>query len=91
MSYLKTKILIYPVWETQIALILVEKDTVPAEYLEYANIFSEKSVVKLPERTDINKYLIKLKPDKQLPYKPIYSLELYNVKVKEFIYFVSQV
>lgn len=64
MSFLKTKILIYPVWETQITLILVEEVTVLAEYLEYANIFSKKSAVELPQRTDIDKHLIKLKPDK---------------------------
>ena len=35
----------------------------------------------LPKRTDLNEYAIKLEKDKQLPYKPIYSLGLVELKM----------
>ena len=35
------------------------------EYLDFADIFSEKKALVLPEQTDLNKHAIKLEGDKQ--------------------------
>ena len=46
--------------------------------------FFKKEALILPEQTDLNEYVIKLEGNKQLPYKPIYSLspvELETLKV----------
>ena len=65
---------IHPARKAQLALLLAKKVTVPTNYLDFADIFLEKSVNVLPERTGANKYAIKLEEGKQLPYGPIYSL-----------------
>ena len=65
---------IYPAQKAQIALFIAEEVTVPAEYLDFTDVFSKKSAKVLPERTRSNKYIIKLEDDKQPPYGPIYSL-----------------
>lgn len=43
--------------------------------------FKKHQAPKLFEHSDINKYLIDLKPDKQPLYVPIYSLRLVKVKI----------
>lgn len=60
---------------------LVEKITISAKYLDYANVFSKKSVVELFEQININKHLIDLEPDKQQPYEPIYSLRSMELEI----------
>lgn len=62
---LTSKILKHPAWEAQITLMVVKKATVLIKYLDYSNVFSEKSAAKLPKQTDINKYVIKLESGKQ--------------------------
>ena len=47
---------------------------VPAEYSDYSNIFSAENAVELLENIRMNEHSIKLKGDKQPPFKPIYSL-----------------
>ncbi len=47
---------------------------VPSEYADFADVFSSKLAVELPEHTGINDHAIKLVDDRQLPYGPIYSL-----------------
>ena len=69
-----SKITIYLAQKAQIALLPIEKVTIPAEYADFADFFSKKSTKVLPERTDNNKYAIKLVDDKQLLYRSIYSL-----------------
>lgn len=71
---LEAKILILPACETQIVLLWVEKVTIPAEYLDYSEVFSKKSAAELPKRSDLNKYLINLELGKQPLYSLIYSL-----------------
>ena len=61
---LKSKMTIYPAWKAQIASLLVEKVTVPAKYLDIANIFSKKSAKMLPEYIRINEHTIELENDK---------------------------
>ena len=46
----------------------------PAEYLDFADVFLKESAKVLPEHTGINKHAIKIENDKQPPYGPIYSL-----------------
>lgn len=51
---------IYPIWKTQIALLLAKNMAIPTEYLDYIDVFSKKLAVELLERFDINKHLIDL-------------------------------
>ena len=62
--------------KAQIALLKAKETSVsiPAEYLDFANVFSKKLAVVLLEYTKINTHAIDLKKGKQLPYGPIYSL-----------------
>ena len=53
---------------------MAKKVTVPTEYLDFADVFLEKSANVLPERTGANEHLIELEKGKQLPYGPIHSL-----------------
>lgn len=64
MPYLETKILVYLACEAQITLLVVEKITILAKYLEFLNILSKKLDAKLLKRFDIKKYLIDQKPKK---------------------------
>ena len=65
---------IHPDKEAQIAFLLTEEVKILEEYLDFANVFSEKNVLVLLERTKFNKYVIDLEDGKQLPYRLIYSL-----------------
>ena len=56
------------------ASLLTKKVTLPVEYLDFADIFSEKSPNVLPEWTGANKYAIEPEKGKQTPYGPIYGL-----------------
>ena len=71
---LRPKITIHPALTAQIALLLAEKITVLAKYADFADIFSNELAKVLPERTNISKHAIELVDDKQLLYRPIYSL-----------------
>lgn len=50
------------------------------KYFNFINIFSEKKALVLLEQTKLNKHNIKLENDKQLSYRPIYSLGLIKLK-----------
>ena len=67
---------IHPARQAQIALLKAEEApvTVPAEYSDFADVFSEKYAAVLPEHTEINTHAIDLEEGKQPPYGPIYSL-----------------
>ena len=65
---------IHPDREAQIAFLLTEKVKILDEYLDFTNVFSEKKVLVLLERTKFNEYAINLEDGKQPPYEPIYSL-----------------
>lgn len=47
MAHLKAKILIYLAWKAQITLLLTKKDIVLAKYLDFTDVFSKKSAIKL--------------------------------------------
>ena len=55
--------------------------TVPAEYLDYVNVFSEKLTAVLSQHTKINTHAIKLEEGKQPPYGPIYSLKPVELEI----------
>lgn len=74
MAYLGFKVLIYLASKASIALLLAQKVNVSKEYTNFWDIFFKKSAVVLLNYTNINKYAINLKPDKQPSYKSIYSL-----------------
>ena len=65
---------VHPSRQAQIASLDVEEVTIPAEYLDYTDVFSPDSAAELPEHTGINDHPIDLIDDKQPPYGPIYSL-----------------
>ena len=71
-AYLGVKMLIYPAWKAQMALLLAKKVSVPKEYTDFSDVFSKELGVVLPERSDINEHTIDLEPDKQTLYRPIY-------------------
>lgn len=79
------QITIYPAWEAEITLLVGEGVTVLVKYLDYANVFSKKTAVKLPKRLDINEHAINLKPGKQLSYEPIYNLGLMELETLTLI------
>ena len=54
---------------------------VPAEYINYNNVFSEKYVAKLSENTGINEHVIKLEKGEQLLFGPIYSLRPVELEI----------
>ena len=62
------------------ALLLVEKVSIPKKYADFLDIFFKKSATILPKRSDINEHAIDLKPKKQPSYKPIYSLGTVELK-----------
>ena len=72
---------IHPDKKAQIASLLSEEVKIPDGYSDFADVFSEKKALVLPERTDINKHAIKLEYGKQPPYGPIYSLELMELEI----------
>ena len=67
---------VHPSREPQISGLIAEKapTKVPAEYLDFADVFSLDLVTELPEHIEINTHAIDLKEGKQPPYGPIYSL-----------------
>ena len=58
---------VYPLRKPQISDLIAKKalTKVPAEYLDFANVFSPDLASKLPEYTGINKHTIKLIEDQQ--------------------------
>ena len=79
-SSLGLRMTIYLVRKSQIALLLAKKVTVPAKYLDFADVFPEKSANILLEQTGVNEHAIKLEEGKQPPYELIYSLVLIEFK-----------
>ena len=69
---------VHPSRRPQISGLIAKKAPikVPAEYLDFADIFSPDLASKLPGHSRINDHAIKLVDDcQQPPYEPIYSLK----------------
>ena len=79
-SSLGQKITIYLARKAHMALLLAKKVTVLAKYLDFANVFLEKSANILLEQTGVNKHAIEVEKGKQPYYEPIYSLGLVELK-----------
>ena len=80
-NFLGLRISIYPARKAQLALLLIEKVTVPIKYLNFADVFLEKLANIFSEQTRANEHTIKLKEGMQPPYGPIYSLGLVELEI----------
>lgn len=61
--------------------LLAKKISIPEKYTDFLDIFSKKSIAVLFNNLDINKEcIIDLKSNKQLLYRPIYSLGLVELE-----------
>ena len=83
---LLAEITIHLSWAAQISALKQDEapTKIPPEYADYANIFSFDLAMELSKNIDIHKHAIKLQDDKQLLYRPIYSLrpvELETLKI----------
>ena len=67
---------VHPSRRPQISGLIAEEapTKVPAEYLDFADVFSSDLASELPEHTGINDYAIELVKGQQPPYRSIYSL-----------------
>lgn len=74
-------ILIHLTRKTQIVLLLAKKIKILAKYLDFSNVFSEKKVLILLEKTKLNQYAIKMQHGKQPFYKPICNLRLVKLEI----------
>ena len=76
-----TNMAVNPPWAAQILLLKANKSiTVFAKHSDYTDVFLPKFIIKLLNHISINNDTIKLEDDKQLPYGPIYSLELVGLE-----------
>ncbi len=67
---------VHPSRGAQIAHLKVDEapTEIPSEYTDFADIFSSKLAIELPEHTEINDHAIELVDDREPPYGPIYNL-----------------
>lgn len=67
---------VYSTRQVQVSLLFANKSPVEdlPKCLDYTDIFLFDFTMELPENIYINKHVIKLEEDKQVPYEPIYSL-----------------
>ncbi len=74
---------VHPSRRAQIAHLKANKalTKIPSEYADFADVFSPKLAVELPEHTRINDYAIELMDDRQPPYGPIYSLRPVELEI----------
>ncbi len=74
--------LIHPFWAAQIAALQWDKapTKIPAEYSDYADVFSSDFEMELAKNIGINKHAIELIEGKQPPYGPIYALNLVELE-----------
>lgn len=74
---------VHPFCRAQIALLIQDNTfpTISSKYTDFANIYSFNLIVKLLEYIKINNNPISLVKNEQPAYKPIYSLELVELKI----------
>lgn len=77
---LLAEMIIYSDKKIQIAFLLIKKAIILNKYFDFAKIFLEKKALILLEQIKLNKHISKLKNDKKLFYRPIYSLKLVELK-----------
>lgn len=67
-------------------MLLAEKIKISTKYSDFFNVLLEKKALVLWEITKLNQHSIKLQDDKQVLYKPIYSLGLIKpTRLKTYI------
>ena len=76
------EMLVHSEKQAQIGALLFNKalTKILAKYSNYSDVFLAENVMKLPQNTVINKYIIKLEEDKKPLFKLIYSLGLVEFK-----------
>ena len=76
------EITIHPAYTAPIAALKQDEapTKVPPKYADYADVFLFNLAMKLPENISINEHTIELEKDRQLHYRPIYTLEPANLK-----------
>lgn len=79
--HLETTMSIYRAWKALITSLLAKKVNIPVEYLDFTDMFLKKLATKISKRSDTNKHLINLEINKQLPYRPTYSLEPVKLEI----------
>ena len=74
--------MVHPSRAAQIAALEWDKalTEISSKYADYAYVFSVDLAMELPKNIGINEFAIKLIEGKQLPYGPIYSLELVELE-----------
>lgn len=77
---------VHPFYQAQVRILLVNKALIKilSKYLDYIDVFLFDLTIKLFENTNIYDYVIQLAKNKQLSYRPIYSLgsvELKTLKI----------
>lgn len=72
---------IYLDLKAQIVLLIVKKLIILAKYLDFTNVFLKESTIKFFKWSNINKYIVNLKPDKLSSYKPIHNLRPIQLKI----------
>ena len=80
-SSLELRMTIYLARKAQLALLLAEKITILAKYLDFAYVFLKNSANILWEQIRVYEHTIKLEEGKQPRYGPIYSLELIELRL----------
>lgn len=73
-------ILIHLAKKAQITFLFIEKVKISAKYSNFSNIFLKKTTLVLPKIISLNQYIIELQKSQQPFYRPIYSLELVELK-----------
>ena len=66
--------------EAQVVSLLIEEVKISDKYSNFTNVFSKEKTLVLPERSELNEHTIDLENGKQPPYRPIYSLDLVELK-----------
>lgn len=70
-----SRLLIYLDKKVQIASQITKKIKILDKYSDFADVFSEEKILVLLKKIKLNEYVINLEIDKQIPYRPIYSLD----------------
>lgn len=60
--------------------LFTEKINILKEYIDFLDVFFKKFVTILPKRLDNNQHIVNLELNKQPSYRPIYSLDLVELK-----------
>lgn len=82
MVALKAEVSTHPTQVAQIAVLQWDKVSTKifVEYADFSDLFSSDLAMELPENIGINKHVIELVEEKQLPYRSTYALNLVELE-----------